>query len=151
MNDLTVLFDTVPGVLRRLKGQGRRLGIVSTKYRYRIEEFLRRENLWELFDVVVGGEDVAGHKPDPEGLHLAAGLLNSRFPEILYVGDSLVDAEAAERAGVAFVGVLSGATAREEFEPFPSAALLDTLQELGDWLQTRGFIDTPLVVPDPQY
>jgi phosphoglycolate phosphatase len=130
MNDLTILFDTVPSTVQRLKGEGKKLAIVSTKYRYRIAEFLLRINLLDYFDVIVGGEDVSCHKPDPEGLHHAIGCLNSSLEESLYVGDSIVDAEAARRAGIPFTAVLSGVTRREEFAGYPLAAVIDNLGHL---------------------
>lgn len=134
MNDLTVLFETVPDTVQRLKAQGKKLAIVSTKYRYRITDFLQRENLLHSFDAIIGGEDVTRHKPSPEGLHQVVGVLNSRLQESLYVGDSVVDAEAAHRAGMPFVAVLSGVTRRDEFAGYPSAAVVDDLKYLADLL-----------------
>jgi phosphoglycolate phosphatase len=131
MNDLTTLFGTVPGTVRRLKGEGKSLAIVSTKFRFRIVEFLQRENLLDDFDVIIGGEDVFCHKPHPEGLYQAAGRLNCRLNETLYVGDSVVDAEAAQRAGIAFAAVLSGMTRREEFDAYPLVAVMENLGQLG--------------------
>lgn len=132
MNDLTVLFEDVPDTMQLLKTQGKKLAIVSTKYRYRIADFLKRENLLHSFDAIVGGEDVTRHKPSPEGLHQVTGILNSRLNESLYVGDSVVDAEAAQRAGMPFVAVLSGVTRREEFAAFPVTAIIENLSQLDD-------------------
>lgn len=134
MNPLTVLFEPVPPALRRLRAQGMCLGIVSTKYRSRIAEFLQREHLLEHFDDITGGEDVTRHKPDPEGLLQAVERLGCERDRTLYVGDSVVDAEAAQRAGIAFVAVLSGVTRPEEFEPYPTARVVDHLGQLADWL-----------------
>ena len=35
--------------------------------------------------------------------------------ECVYIGDSIVDAEAAQRAGINFIAVLTGVTSRAEF------------------------------------
>lgn len=134
MNDMTVLFEVVPDIVQSLKSQGKKLAIVSTKNRSRIEGFLKRENLLYSFDAIIGGEDVARHKPNPEGLYQVAGILYSRLQESLYVGDSVVDAEAAQRAGMPFVAVLSGVTRREEFTGYPSVAVVDDLKYLVDLL-----------------
>jgi phosphoglycolate phosphatase len=115
MADKTVLFSTVPGTVERLKERGVVLGIVSTKYRRRIEGILERERLLDSFAVIVGGEDVSQHKPDPESLLLALEQLAVSPGEALYVGDSVIDAQAAGRAGVPFVAVLSGTTSKEAF------------------------------------
>jgi len=61
MSNLTVLYDSVPATIGTLRKSGFRLGIVSTKYRRRINEILEREALLHGFQVVIGGEDVEQH------------------------------------------------------------------------------------------
>ncbi len=134
MTDLTFVFEEVPGVIRRLKEEGMAIGIVSTKFRRRIEEILGREDLLEPFDVIVGGEDVSRHKPDPEGLLTAIERLGGSPSGSLYVGDSVTDAETARRAGVPFAAVLNGVTPREAFKDYPAYRILDDLDELIDQL-----------------
>ena len=41
-----------------------------------------------------------------------------------------MDAEAAFRAGLGFIAVLTGTTKREEFAAFPSLEILDSVAEL---------------------
>jgi phosphoglycolate phosphatase len=130
MADRTVVYDYVPETIEHLRGKGLRLGIVSTKYRYRIVEVLGREGLLEPFEVIIGGEDVSEFKPDPESLNLALDKLDIPPEAALYVGDSVVDAEAALRAGVPFVAVLSGSTPREAFSEFEPRMILDSVREL---------------------
>ena len=126
----TVLFDSVPRTVHTLHARGIALGIVSTKYRRRIETILAREGLMDAFDVIVGGEDVAQLKPDPEGLHVAVETLGARRP--LYVGDSRTDAQTAQRAGVPFVAALTGVTTRDAFVGYDVVGFVDSLDELPD-------------------
>ena len=112
MADKTVLLPGVARAVAVLRARGLRLGIVSTKFRYRIEAILGRDGLLEPFATIVGGEDVSHPKPHPEGLGLALARLELAAEHALYVGDSAVDAEAARRAGVPFAAVLSGTTPR---------------------------------------
>jgi len=128
--DLTFVFDAVPGVVEQLRRRDISLGIVSTKFRYRIEAVLKREDILKHFDVIVGGEDVLRLKPDPEGLLAAIGKLKGRKESTLYVGDSLIDAETAKRAGVPFAAVISGVTAREAFSDYQVHAIIGNLSEL---------------------
>ncbi len=132
MTDQTEIFEGVPEVIRRLKAEGVTLGIVSTKFRRRIEEILGREDLREPFDVIVGGEDVSRHKPDPEGLLAAIERLGGSPSGSLYVGDSVTDAETARRAGVPFAAILNGVTPREAFKDYPAYRILDNLGDLID-------------------
>ena len=130
MNINTFLFPETVDVLNRLKKQGAKLGIISTKYRYRIKGFLSDYFPENFFDVIIGGEDVAEHKPSPEGLLKAIEQLKVNKSLVLYVGDSTVDAEAAQRAGVKFAGVLHGMTTKEELQSFPHYLIMTSLTEL---------------------
>jgi phosphoglycolate phosphatase len=130
MTDNTILFPETAEVLKSLKDSGNKIGIVSTKFRYRIKEVLEREFDDDLIDVVIGGEDVTIHKPSPEGLFLAIDQLNSNKKNCLYIGDSAIDAAAAKAADVDFYGVLNGATTREELEKYPHIVIAQDLTEL---------------------
>lgn len=130
MADLTTLFEEVPSTIKFLQSEGIRLGIVSTKFRYRIEDILAREALSNAFDLIVGGEDVSRHKPHPEGVLKALTELKSPPADTLYVGDSVADAVVARRAGVPFAAVLSGPTTRRDFGRLPVLEFFESLREL---------------------
>jgi phosphoglycolate phosphatase len=130
MLDGVRLFDPVRQVVNALLAGGVTLGIVSTKFRYRIEDVLRRDRLEHVFQVIVGGEDVAEHKPDPTGLQMAIAKLERAASEVLYVGDSAVDAETALRAGVTFVAVLSGVTRPQTLGAYRPLGVIGSLVEL---------------------
>lgn len=130
----TELYPPVKDVLGRLRSKGYKLGIVTTKFHYRIEQILDKFELREVFDLIVGAEDVKTEKPDPEGLLLAARILNADIKKILYVGDSLVDAKVAERAHADFAGVLTGTTSAADFQPFVSVCLAKDLNGIYHFL-----------------
>jgi phosphoglycolate phosphatase len=130
---MTASTSLLPGArqtIQVLRERQIRLGIVSTKLRMRVEEFLRREALLTSFQTVIGPEDVPTFKPEPEGLLLALERLEAAPAEALYVGDTLIDAETAQRAGVPFVAVLSGFVKREEFAGFPVEEFLPSVAGL---------------------
>ncbi|WP_175976417.1 HAD-IA family hydrolase [Burkholderia sp. BCC1047] len=106
----TRIYPEVPPLLAALRERGLAVAIVSSKFRYRIDAILARNGLQSLVDVLIGGEDVQRHKPDPEGLVQALARLGLPAAAAIYVGDHAVDALAAERAGVPFVGAVSGMT-----------------------------------------
>ena len=68
MTPNTRLFPETLDVLRALKERGARVGIISTKYRFRIHDTMDQHLPADFLDIVVGGEDVTRAKPDPEGL-----------------------------------------------------------------------------------
>lgn len=134
MAKLTVLYDSVPATIESLCERGLKLGIVSTKYRRRINEVLEREALLHGFEVVVGGEDVKEHKPHPQGLFEAMKKLECSPAAVMYVGDSVVDAELAKRAGVPMIVVLSGTTPKEHFAGYKPIAMLEDISQLPEFL-----------------
>lgn len=129
MVDSAELYPGVKEMLVELYEQGCRLGIVTTKFAYRVRNIMKKFDAEDLFDVFIGVGDVTKVKPDPEGLLLAVEKLGAKTEEVLYVGDSYVDAMAAEAAGMKFAGVLTGTTTREEFERYPGEAVADTVVE----------------------
>ena len=126
----TILFPETLHVLSCLKERGTKIGIISTKYRYRIMELLGKKLPEGFLDIIVGGEDVKTAKPAPEGLLFAINQLELDKNEVLYCGDSTVDAETARNAGVDFAGVLHGMTTREELEAYPNIGIITSLEEL---------------------
>ncbi|MHB0876902.1 MAG: HAD family hydrolase [Anaerolineae bacterium] len=130
MNPLTELQPAARVALTALHDCGLRMGIVSLKFRYRIRAYLESEGLLGLFDTIVGSEDVSAPKPDPLGLFEVLRRLEVPPERALYVGDNVVDAETAQRAGVDFVAVLTGTTPSEAFAAYPSRAVLPDLTGL---------------------
>lgn len=126
----TAFFPETITVLQDLKSQGVKIGIISTKYRYRIREMVDLHFPKDFFDIIIGGEDVKKAKPHPQGIKKALRRLHRRKEETLYIGDSTVDAEAAQLAKVDFAGVLNGMTTREELAAYPHRQILDNLSLL---------------------
>ena len=132
MTQNTVLFTDTAEVLALLRAKGAGLGIVSTKYRYRLLQIVDKFGIGHIFDVIVGSDDVKNPKPDPEGLIKAMESLGAARKDVLYVGDSAIDIKTAKNAGVDFVAVTTGVTEREAFLPFPHVAIVDSLSAIPD-------------------
>ena len=95
----TRIYPEVPPLLARLREQGLAVAIVSSKFRYRIDAILALNGLQSLVDVLIGGEDVQCHKPDPEGLCTVAARLGLTTDQLAYVGDAPRDTGAAHACG----------------------------------------------------
>ena len=132
MTPNTRLFPETLDVLRALKERGARVGIISTKYRFRIHDTMDQHLPADFLDIVVGGEDVSRAKPDPEGLLHAITTLDVEKKDVLYIGDSTVDAETAQAAGVDFAGVTHGVTTADELARYPHRRIMASLTELLD-------------------
>lgn len=132
MTENTVLYGGAKEMLSELGNRGIKTGIVTTKFHYRIGAILRKFGAEELVNVIIGGEDVAREKPDPEGLLKAIELLGTERRGVLYVGDSLVDAMTAQSAGVDFAAVLTGVT--NDFSEYNNVFIGENLSRVLDFV-----------------
>lgn len=99
-DQMVTAFDGVVETLQKLKNQGYKLAIVSTKRRSMIDRGLQLVGCQSLFDTIVGYEDVSNTKPDPEPILLALEQLNVSKENALMIGDNFHDIVGGQRAGV---------------------------------------------------
>lgn len=100
----TLYVDTraYPGVregLNALRTGGFRLACVTNKAEAFTLPLLRAAELLDYFDIVVSGDSLPKKKPDPMPLLHACERFEIGPHEMLLVGDSLNDAQAARAAG----------------------------------------------------
>jgi pyrophosphatase PpaX len=107
-------FDGMVDVLAQLKGEGRRLGVVSAKRRPTVECVFDGAGIGKYFDVVVGSDATERHKPHPDPLLKALEELGAHAEDAAYVGDSPFDMAAAKAAHVFAVAVAWGGIHRVE-------------------------------------
>ena len=113
-------FDGVSETLRQLKSEGYKMAIVSTKRNSMIMKGLRLMSAEDLFDTVIGLDDVQHAKPHPEPLLLAMERLNSTPEESIMIGDNIHDIIGGKNAGVRTAGVawsLKGEAFIRDLEP----------------------------------
>jgi pyrophosphatase PpaX len=102
-------------VVGALRGQGVPVGIVTSKRHGMAERTLERCGFGGMYDVLVGADDVARGKPDPEPVLLALHRLDlvDAAARVLFVGDSPYDMRAGRAAGSRTAGVLWGPFRRD--------------------------------------
>jgi pyrophosphatase PpaX len=108
LHDGLEVFTGVDQVLRTLKDQRRRLGIVTAKRRKTVELAFAVLPLARYFDTVVTTETSPRQKPHPDPVLKALELLDARPDEAAFVGDSPFDVRAGKAAGVFTIGVTWG-------------------------------------------
>ena len=108
LHDELETFEGVEHVLRTLKRQGRRLGIVTAKRRRTVELAFAVLPLERYFDTVVTTETTERHKPHPAPVLAALEQLHASPERSAFVGDSPFDVRAGKAAGVFTVAVSWG-------------------------------------------
>ncbi len=126
----THLYPQTRPMLTRLKEKGARTCIVSTKTRSRIQQTIDKEHLNVLIDCVIGIEDVREAKPSPQGIQTIQSRFQLPAEKIIYIGDSLIDAQTAANAHVDFAAVTTGTTSAADFTAWPHVQIMHDLSEL---------------------
>lgn len=130
----TTLFPGAVELLRRLRAHGVKTAIVSTKRGDTIGHIMERHGVLDCLEFIIGSEHVKRPKPDPQGLLLAMGRMGAGPEELLFCGDTVLDAGAARNAGCHFAAVLLGVTPALDFAPYPCVHIAPDLPELTCWL-----------------
>ncbi|WP_375186457.1 phosphoglycolate phosphatase [Pseudooceanicola sp.] len=99
---LTSLYPGVRAALKALRDAGHTLLLCTNKPEAPTRAVLDHFDLAGFFEVVIGGDTLPVRKPDPAPLLTAYDRAARDGPRI-FVGDSEIDAETAEAAGVPFL------------------------------------------------
>ncbi|HJP96473.1 MAG TPA: HAD-IA family hydrolase [Candidatus Saccharimonadales bacterium] len=122
-------YENAQTILKQLHEQGYRLGIVSSARA--AEDFVKSYGLGDLFDVIVGGNTTAKHKPDPEPVLFALHSLGVSPKEAIIVGDLPADIEAGRAAGLkALVAITHGFGSRQLLAESTPDYLVDSFADL---------------------
>jgi phosphoglycolate phosphatase len=76
---------------------------ISTNRTTTMPHIMERFQLGDYFDMVVTALDVSRPKPDPESVEKILAAFTLEPQAVLYIGDSEIDRQTAEGAGVTFV------------------------------------------------
>jgi HAD superfamily hydrolase (TIGR01509 family) len=132
LDEDTEPIDGCLELLHKLYAGGFKLGIATSSPR--ALPYLDRWGVRHVFEVVIGREDVTERKPHPESVLRCVAELELEPAEAVYVGDSLIDIEAGQAAGVHTVAVLTGTSTREMLSAASPDYLIETAAELAQLL-----------------
>lgn len=127
--DRTRVYDGIPALLLRLRGRGVRTAVVSNKADYAVQALAARY-FPGLFDCAAGESASVRRKPAPDGVLSVLSALGVPKEEAVYVGDSEVDMETAENAGLPCISVTWGFRPRTFLLARGARLLADSADEL---------------------
>jgi phosphoglycolate phosphatase len=110
LTEFTTLLPDTRETLTTLKGQGRKLAVVTNKPDKFVLPVLDHFGLTPLLDVIIGADSGIAKKPAPDMLLAALERMEIAPADAVMVGDSVSDVASAHAAGVKTVLLEGGYT-----------------------------------------
>jgi pyrophosphatase PpaX len=123
-------YDGVVAVIQQFARAGHPMALVTSKADWLARRALVHVGLDDVIPVIVGCDSTSRHKPHPEPVHHALGLLRAEPNDAIFVGDSPHDVEAGQGAGVYTIGVTWGAFTVEEMRRSGADLVIHDIQQL---------------------
>jgi HAD superfamily hydrolase (TIGR01549 family) len=124
-------------LVRELKDRGHAVVLASSAIQSHFDAFLDKLDIRGLVDAWATKDDVDASKPDPDLVD--AALTKARSRDAVMVGDTPWDVDAARRAGVDTLCVLTGGFAEAELREAGALAVFESVDTLRERLD-----ETPL-------
>ena len=107
MYNKTKPYDGVLDMLKALREEGYKIAVLSNKFDSAVKE-LSSKYFGELVDLAVGQKEGVKEKPSPLGIQEIAKELDTDIETCIMVGDSEVDIQTANNAGIDCISVTWG-------------------------------------------
>ena len=130
-------FADARRLLELLDGRGQRLVLASSGKRDEVDHYLDLLDARDLVEAWTTSADVERTKPDPDLVVTAIDKVGGG--EAVMVGDSTFDCQAAARAGVRTVAILTGGFSEQELREAGAEMVFESLSDLCERLD-----ETPL-------
>lgn len=136
------LMEGMDAAIRSLSEGGIRLGMVSSNAQEVLEYALQEAGIRNCF-AYVAGRELPFHpeqlKPSPHPIRKALEALHTEPSEqVWYVGDDLVDLQAAQSSGVVPVGVATGRYTKEQLAAHGAAYVFESVREVARQILDKG-------------
>ncbi|WP_407455351.1 HAD family hydrolase [Ligilactobacillus aviarius] len=104
--ETTTLFPQMKDTLTALKDAGKKLFIVSSKASTSLKRNLKALGIADLFDDLIGSDQVEHYKPAPDGVLMVVEKYHLDKNESVMIGDAKYDLQMGKAAGVKTCGCL---------------------------------------------
>ena len=129
-SELTVPYPGIPELLEKLQAEGIQLAVASNKYQHGTENLIQHFFPSIRFIAVFGQREGIPVKPDPTIIHDILAVSKTEKTNVIYIGDSGVDMQTANNAGIEAIGVTWGFRPRTELEEFLPTYIVDKPEEI---------------------
>lgn len=132
-NKLTCeLYDNSKSILTEIHKRGLKQSVLSAYKHDTLVDILKSYNLFDYFDNVIGSDNIYAGGKTHLGLKLIE-VLDINKEQILFVGDTLHDADVADAMGVKSVLIANGHQAKDKLIR-NGTLVMDNLKDLSTYL-----------------
>jgi HAD superfamily hydrolase (TIGR01509 family) len=125
-------FPRVRDLLLKMKEAGIRVSIASSADRDQLEAYMKIANIGDLVEKSSTADDAKRSKPHPDIFEATLKKLGLPCSKVLALGDTPYDAEAAGRAEIWTVGVMTGGWSEKELL---EAGCIEVYKDVADLLE----------------
>jgi len=125
-------FPKVRELFLRLKEAGIRCALASSAKREELEYYAKLTQIDDLIEEASSADDVERSKPHPDIFEGALKKLGLSAKEVLALGDTPYDAEAAGKAGIWTIGVTTGGWSVKELR---EAGCIEVYRDVAELLE----------------
>ncbi|MDQ3725935.1 MAG: HAD family hydrolase [Actinomycetota bacterium] len=116
-------------LIEKLKDEGSTVILASSAKQEEVDHYLDLLDARELVDGWTTSADVESTKPEPDLILAALERAEGDEPSVM-VGDSVWDVEAAKRAGIPTLAVLTGGFSEEELREAGAEQVVESIRDL---------------------
>jgi HAD superfamily hydrolase (TIGR01509 family) len=127
-------FEGAADLLRKLKSAGATVVLATSASKRDAGHLLDAIDAPDAIDAVTTADDVDASKPDPDLVRAALSAVNADAANAIFVGDTVWDVQAAARAEVPCVCVLTGGIDERELRDAGAIEIYQNVEELRDRL-----------------
>jgi len=131
------LIEGALEIVHKIRNLGVRTAIYTNNGRPSVDRIMQHIPLADYFDVIQTRHESPQPKPFPDGLWKLVSVLGVHPDETAYVGDALIDATAAKRAGIEFWGVATGETPSWVLKDAGASVVFESLDGILDEVLSR--------------
>jgi len=132
-----VPFPSARRLIQEVRGRGLAVVLASSAKEFEVEHYLDLLDARDVADAWTSSVDVDATKPEPDLVSVALEKVGA--DDGVMVGDSVYDCQAAARAGIESIGLLTGGFSAEELRGAGAEAVFDSIEAL-----LEGLDDTAL-------
>jgi HAD superfamily hydrolase (TIGR01509 family) len=130
-------FPKVRELLLRMRDAGLRLAVASSAKKEELQQFLQLAKISDLIEGATSSSDAENSKPDPDIVRAALSKLELEPHEVIMIGDTPYDVQAAAKLGIETIAFRSGG--RSDADLVGAVRIYDGAAALLD-----GFAESPL-------